>query len=286
MNPDAAGTVPSVDESRTEGLPIVTLLTDFGVSSPYVAQMKAVLYRRSRHFCVVDLTHGVAPQDIVGGGLVIADVTPRFPAGTVHVCVVDPGVGSQRRILLGQVDGHWYVGPDNGLFSELDSCAQQTQWYAASLDRFAEGTVSATFHGRDIMAPLAADLALGEPIAALASPLERILTRSTTFRVLEGRVEGEVLWWDAFGNVVTSIRRNRLPVSWQGSRGSCRLGDRELLWPMRRTYADVAEGEPLALWGSSGRLELSVRNGNAAAFAEVEVGERVVIVGPTAQSIP
>jgi len=248
-------------------LPIVTLTTDFGLTDSYVAEMKAVLLSRIPEARLVDVTHGVPPQDVLAGGFAVERALRAFPPGTVHVVVVDPGVGSQRRVLRVDLHRQHVLCPDNGLITwawrRLDpGVAYELTWRPAN--------PSATFHGRDILAPAAAML-LSDPAAPeLAGPaVDPILLAITP--AANHPAEAEVIHIDHFGNATTNVPAEAITAP---SPRVIRIARRSL-GPVRRTYADVAHGEPLALVGSSGLLEIAVRNGNAAAALGLRVGDRL-----------
>ena len=231
--------------------PIITLLTDFGTADGYVAEMKGVLLTLATGATVVDVSHEIGPQDVECGRLALARYWRRFPPGSVHVAVVDPGVGSARAALAVESDGRYLVGPDNGLLSP------------ALLFRGARAvalptspTASPTFHGRDVFAPAAAALATGAPLATLGVPHDSAIVRRTPEprRLADGGIEGEVITIDRFGNAVTNC------LGLRG--GSIEVGGASL--PLRRTYADTPSGAATALVGSSGLIEIAVRDGNAA----------------------
>jgi S-adenosyl-L-methionine hydrolase (adenosine-forming) len=231
--------------------PVVTLLTDFGTADGYVAEMKGVLLSLAPETCVVDVTHDIPPHDVESGRLALARYWRRFPAGTVHLAVVDPGVGSVRAALAVRSDDRLLVGPDNGILSP------------ALLMRGAEVVALAvpphaapTFHGRDVFAPAAAALAAGTPLGALGEPFGTPVIRRTpeARRGADGAIEGEVIAIDRFGNAVTNclgLRGGTIEVS-------------GTVLPVARTYADAAPGALLALCGSTGLIEIAVRDGSAA----------------------
>jgi S-adenosylmethionine hydrolase len=249
----------------------VTLTTDFGLTDSYVGEMKGVLWARCPDVRIVDVTHGIGPQDVLAGSIALERAVRAFPAGTVHVGVVDPGVGSERRLLRVDIQGQHVLCPDNGLITwawrRLGAGARafELTWRPAD--------ASATFHGRDILAPAAAMLAAGEAGVARISGMgvEPILlpVAPATARP----TEAEVIHVDHFGNVTTHVPVEAIAAT---PPRVIRLADRSL-GPVRRTYADVAEGEPLALIGSSGLLEIAVRNGNAAHALGLRVGDRLTI---------
>jgi S-adenosylmethionine hydrolase len=251
-------------------LPIVTLTTDFGLTDSYVAEMKGVLLAACPEVRIVDVTHGVPPQDVLAGGFAVERALRAFPPGTVHVAVVDPGVGSDRRILSVDLHDQHVLCPDNGLITWAwrrlaGGVAHELTWRPPQS--------SATFHGRDIFAPAAAKL-VAEPSSAprLSGPaVEPILLPVTP--ATDRPAEAEVIHVDHFGNVTTNVPVEA--IASPAPRG-IRVARRSL-GPVRRTYADVADGEPLALIGSSGLLEIAVRNGNAAHTLGLRVGDRLTI---------
>jgi S-adenosyl-L-methionine hydrolase (adenosine-forming) len=244
--------------------PVITLLTDFGTADGYVGEMKGVLLACAPGAQLVDLTHDVPPQDVESGRLVVARCWRRFPPGTVHVAVVDPGVGSERRALAVESDGRLLVGPDNGLLSPALLLAG-----ARAIALSIPSGASATFHGRDVFAPAAAALATGTPLEALGSPVEDPVVRRTpeAHRRDDGAIVGEIITIDRFGNAVTNL------VGRLG--GALEVGGRTL--PVCRTYADVDVGLPAALVGSTGLIEVAVREGNAAQQFGLRRGSPVVL---------
>jgi len=244
--------------------PIITLITDFGTVDGYVGEMKGVLLSQAPGAEIVDITHDIAPQDVERGRLTLARVWRRFPSGTIHVVVVDPGVGSSRAAIAVASDGRFLVGPDNGVLSPALLIASAR---AVSLD-VTDGA-SATFHGRDIFAPAAAALACGASIDALgremASPIIRRTPEPT--RRADGALEGEVIVIDRFGNAITNLI---------GLRGGVVDAGRAIV-PIRRTYAEANVGEPVAVVGSTGFIEIAVRDGDAARTLGLTRGARVVL---------
>jgi S-adenosylmethionine hydrolase len=249
-------------------MPVVTLLTDFGTADGYVAEMKGVIITRAPEVTIVDVTHDIPPQDVEGGRLAVARYWRRFPTGTVHVAVVDPGVGSTRAAIAIESDERFLVGPDNGVLSPALLVAGAR---AVTLP-VPQGSAP-TFHGRDVFAPAAADLALGARLDVLGSPTLDLVIRRTPEprRRSDGAIEGQVITIDRFGNAVTNLLALRAQsVEVNGS-----------LLPLRRSYADVPEGEPVALVGSTGLIEIALRDGNAAAAMGLERGSVVVLHTPT-----
>jgi S-adenosylmethionine hydrolase len=243
---------------------IVTLLSDFGTADGYVAEVKGTIMSRAPEVVVIDVAHDIPAHDIEAGRLALARYWRKFPAGTVHYAVVDPGVGSARRPLAVQSDGRFLVGPDNGLLSPAlllgDARAVELPVPAGS---------APTFHGRDVFAPAAALLAAGSPVDALGAPVSDPEIRRTreARRLGDGAIEGVVITVDRFGNAVTNL------LAAHG--GVVEVGTLRL--PVLRTYADVAPGAALALVGSSGLIEIAVRDGNAAALLGLQRDATVLL---------
>ena len=255
---------------------IVTLTTDFGTRDPYVAQLKGVLLAGCEGARVHDLTHEIAPQDVLEGALFLAAAVPAFPPGAVHLAVVDPGVGTDRRALAATVGGQHLVCPDNGLLTLLARRAAIED--ARSIERASlrREPVSPTFHGRDLFAPAAAFLACGGALQELgppvADPVELPLPRP---RRDGARLLGEVLHVDRFGNAITNLGRSGIEATAGRRAVSVEAGGLRL--PLARTYGDVADGEALALIGSADLLEVAVRDGSAAAALGLERGSEVAV---------
>jgi S-adenosyl-L-methionine hydrolase (adenosine-forming) len=239
---------------------VITLLTDFGTTDSYVAEVKGVLLEHAPNATLVDVTHDVPAGDIRAAQVILGRVWHRFPQGTVHLCVVDPGVGSARLAVALSARGHAFVGPDNGLFTEVLTGA-------AIVALPVPPAASATFHGRDVFAPAAAALASGASLASLGTPTHA----STHLPLPRPRAEGpltvgEVLLVDRFGNLLSNI---------PGVTGRVSVGDRAV-GPVRRTFTDVAPGELVAYVGSGGTLEIARRDGSAAAQLGAGRGDRRV----------
>ena len=244
--------------------PIITLTTDFGTADGYVGEVKGVLLSHAPDADLVDITHDIPPQDVDRGRLTVARVWRRFPPGTIHLIVVDPGVGTDRAALAVRSDGRFLVGPDNGVLSPALLAAG-----ARAVELPLPQRASATFHGRDVFAPAAAALARGESIDALGQIAASPIVRRTPepMRRSDGAIEGEVIVLDRFGNAVTNL------IGLRG--GVIEVGARSIA--VRRTYSEVAPGEPVAVTGSTGFIEIAVRDGNAARALGVGRGDRVVL---------
>lgn len=243
---------------------IVTLLTDFGTADGYVGEMKGVLLTRAPDARVVDISHEVPAHDVEAARLTVARYWRRFPPGTVHVVVVDPGVGSSRAALAVSSDDRLLVGPDNGVLSPALLSAD-----ARVFSLPVPPNASPTFHGRDVFAPAAARLAAGEPVDSLGAPLDAPVIRRTPEprRDADGALVGEVIAIDHFGNAITNLA---------AARARC-VVVRDRMLPLRHTYADIDAGEAVAVVGSSGFVEIAVRNGRAADQLRLERGTPVIL---------
>ena len=263
---------------------IVTLTTDFGLRDAYVAEMKGVIFgiaeTAGRPLSLVDVTHDVERHDITEGALALEAAARFFPRGTVHLAVVDPGVGTARRGLVMTAGGHAFVGPDNGLFTPF---LGDSRWRAFELGaaEFRRAGVSHTFHGRDVFAPAAAHLARGVEPDRLGPPVtDPVRLAWPDMRVSEGRVGGAVVHVDRFGNLVTSIHADAIAAL--GSGVAIRVAGKSL--PLVRTYGDLGRGDPGALVGSTNRLEIAVNAGNAARTLRAGRGTPVVVSRTSARA--
>ena len=254
--------------------PVITLLTDFGLVDGYVASMKGVILNICSDVSLVDVSHSIPPQDVRSGAYLIATVYELFPPGTVHLAVVDPGVGTERRGLAIAAAGHFFVGPDNGLFSL--ALQGQPQWQAHSLENPAywRSAVSKTFHGRDIFAPVAAHLAKGIPLHSLGPPCNPFMASWTSITRSTGEIRGEVIYIDHFGNIITNLKLQDIEQSAAGGGFSLTVRS-HYITRFADTYGEVKAGTALMLIGSSGYLEIALNQGNAAKTMQVKTGDRV-----------
>jgi S-adenosylmethionine hydrolase len=242
---------------------IITLLTDFGLADSYVAEVKGVLLSRAPGAVIVDVTHQVSPGDVRAGQFLLARAWHRFPPGTVHLAVVDPGVGTARRALAAAAGGHWFVAPDNGLLSFVPA----PRFVSLPIPREA----APTFHGRDVFAPAAAALANGARLEDLGSPITDATHAPLPTPHHDGTaVMGEVVYVDRFGTLVSNIPGEQVEP---GVR--IRVGGGTDVGALRRTFGDVARGTLVALVGSGGTVEIAVRDGSAARLLGVGVGAEV-----------
>ena len=266
------GSVKSSQRSATiAGRPIITLTSDFGLTDFYVAAMKAVLIRHAPDARLIDVTHQVPRHDILCGSITLERAVDGFLPGTVHLAVVDPGVGSQRRLIVAEINAQTVVCPDNGLITwaaRLHGPAKvhEITWRP-------DKSPSDTFHGRDIMAPVAGMLAAGQDLTTLTRPIDDPVMLNEAPAEAEAR-KGKIIQIDHFGNATTNIPHDALRA--RNGQVIVRVNGRAV-GRLKRTYSDVAPGEPLALIGSSGLLELAVRDGSAAQALRIRVGDEVVL---------
>jgi S-adenosylmethionine hydrolase len=245
---------------------IITLLTDFGTADSYVAEMKGVILSAAPGATLVDVSHAIAPGDMRAAAYVLDRSWRTFPRGSVHLAVVDPGVGTARAALALSAHGHFFIGPDNGLFSFVMRDAPVRAVVLAEPDWAAP-----TFHGRDLFAPAAALLASGAALDELGPPFtgmpERLATREPFH---EGKtLIGEVIYVDRFGTLVTNFTPENMPDYAALEVEGAEIGG------LRRTFGDVATGVLLAYVGSDGHIEIAVRDGSAARRLGIGVGGRV-----------
>jgi S-adenosyl-L-methionine hydrolase (adenosine-forming) len=255
---------------------VVTLTTDFGVTDPFVGIMKGVLATRAPDATVIDVSHGVPPQDVLAGGLVLRHAVPYFPPAAIHVAVVDPGVGGSRRaICVATTAGTLLVGPDNGVLSLAAPPPVVARVVHLTEERFFLSPRSATFHGRDVFAPVAAALANGTDPAALGptiTDIERLEIPAVGSST--GSLRGQVIYVDHFGNLTTNVTETDLADEFTISVAGVRLRG------VSANYAAVPPGEPVAVINSWGLLEIAVRDGSARETVGAKVGDAVIVERP------
>lgn len=256
-------------------VPLVTLTSDFGLRDYYVGAMKGVILHRAPTACIIDISHDIGAQDILGGSFVLHYAAREFPPATIHCAIVDPGVGSARRALAFASQGYLWIGPDNGLLSfALQEATGPI--YAIDSARLSSGRQSATFHGRDLFAPAAAQLANSVPLSVLGDPItDPIYLDSTTHSVNSNGIEGRIIHVDRFGNLVSNI--TRADIAPFAHAPYIRVGSAPPLRDFKTTYTDAAPGQPVALVGSAELVEISVNGGNAARQLGVERGAPIYI---------
>lgn len=272
--------------------PIITLLTDFGTSDAYVGQMKGAILKQAPECQLVDITHEIPPQDVALAARMLASTWNHFPSGTVHLAVVDPGVGTQRDIVAAHVDGHYFVAPNNGLLGGIvreQSSTGGTGCQNVRVDcdgllssRLSNSPSSNTFHGRDIMGPAAGMLAVGIPLEQLGEPFTKQVVElpSPVVRVDPRRVLTEVVAIDHFGNcsLATSAEFERWLATRRQVRARLRGSDESIPIEVCRTYGQQPIGTSVLLVGSQGDLEIAVVNGSAAQKLALTLGDSVEIV--------
>jgi len=253
---------------------IITLTTDFGTSDSYVAAMKGAILKRNPEVSIIDLSHDIPQGDILEGAYFLASTIPYFPADTIHVAVIDPGVGTDRNAVITQIAGQTVVHPDNGLLTLLTEEFEVEQANVIANAKFMHRHISPTFHGRDIFAPTAATLAAGTPPEEAGPPVDTLETISLPIPVMEkNKLVGSVVHIDRFGNAITNIRASQMesytrPVIHVSSNS---------FDVIHTTYGEVAKGKPLVLVGSTNRIEISVNKGHAADRLSIFVGEKIFV---------
>ena len=262
--------------------PLATLLTDFGTRDPYVAQMKGVLLSICPGAQVVDITHEVAPQEVLEGAFILAQAAWCFPKGTVHVAVVDPGVGGDRKVLAARIDGQYFLAPDNGLLSFAAANRSLEELVAVrNVDFLPPPGAPMTFHGRDVFAPLAGHILNGLDIRRLGPQPQTYKLLDLAEPGLDGDdLVGQVIYIDRFGNLISNIPAATVSHQWpnlDGLRLTCAGRDAGTL---QGTYSFVPPGEPLAVFNSMGLVEVAVNLGlardhfNAAIGSEIRITRR------------
>jgi S-adenosylmethionine hydrolase len=251
--------------------PILTLTSDFGAADHYVGAMKGVILGICPRACIVDISHEVKPYQIAEGAYLVAQAYRYFPPKTVHVVVVDPGVGSARRPILIEAAGQYFIGPDNGALSMVYN-REKHKARLISAERYFRQPVSHTFHGRDIFAPAAAHIAAGVPAARMGKLIHDHLKSSSWKPQRTGKRTwtGQVLHIDRFGNIVTNFEAADFP-DLEMRDFALNMGPREVS-VLARTYAECGPGELFAIVGSSGYLEISVNQASAAKAVGCETG--------------
>ncbi len=245
---------------------IVTLITDYGTRDYYVGAVKGVILGIAPDVRVVDVTHDIEPHNILHGAFILRHIWPWYPPGTIHVVVVDPGVGSDRRIILGRYAGRYAVAPDNGLITLVHRDIPAEAVHVVENRRYFMPEPAATFHGRDIMAPVAAHLARGVKPVEFGGATDRLEVLPVAHRAEATRrgLSGRVLYRDRFGTLVTNVGQDQL-VGPQGSQRQWEvLVNGTSIGQVRSTFADVPSGDAVAVIGSTGLLEIAVNQGSAA----------------------
>lgn len=257
---------------------IITLTTDFGLADGYVGTMKGVILGIDPTAIIVDISHNIPPQDVQEAAYALYAAYPYFPQGTIHMVIVDPGVGSERRAIALRTPQATFVAPDNGVLSYVVAGEKVEEIVDLTNPRYQLSPVSRTFHGRDIFAPAAAHLARGIPLAELGQPLKEIVTFTLPRPQVspDGTIVGQVIHVDRFGNLITSITATDLadrPLLREGIIGIKGQSIRRIA----NSYTEVTPGRLLALIGSSDHLEIAVSGGSASQTLKAKVGDEVLL---------
>jgi S-adenosylmethionine hydrolase len=264
---------------------VITLITDFGIKDGNVGVMKGVIWGISPHAQIADLSHMVQAQNIPEAALLLSRAVAYFPAGTIHLVVVDPGVGTARRPMAARIGRWFYVGPDNGTITGWLERAGREGWetHFIHLDqrKYWLPEISFVFHGRDIFSPVAAHLANGVELEELGSPfVEPVRLQLPQPEKTTSGWRGEVIHIDHFGNIASNIRLETLGGAFQQKeRLLVRLGESQIVG-LVNTFGERPEGEVIALMGSTGNLIVSMVNGNAAEHLDARVGDRIEVITP------
>ncbi len=256
---------------------IITLTSDFGLQDHYVSAMKAAMLEVAPEARMIDVSHEIPPQDIMAGAWVIRNAAFMFPKNSVHLVVVDPGVGTSRNPVVVKMNGHYFVGPDNGIFSLL---YDEYEYEAVRLNNaeFWRNQRSGTFDGRDIFGPVAAHLSKGVPMSELGEPIKEMVVYHWAVPIGDkDGLQGWVLHIDRFGNLVTNISES-LMKEYVGNRKVKVYVGNTVIGNIVTTFGDVEEGDPAVFLGSSGMLEIGINKGNAAELLSVHKGAQISIV--------
>ena len=264
--------------------PVITLLTDFGISDYFVAAMKGVILGVNPNARIVDITHEIPPQDIEAAAFTLLAAWSSFPSGTIHVAVVDPGVGSARRAILIKLADQFFVGPDNGIFSYVfetgEARGEKPKLFQLTNEKYWRQPLSATFHGRDVFAPVSAALSLGVKPAQLGKPLPDIVRlqplRPTRSR--DGSLNGRIINLDRFGNCITNISERDLTAKMIAAGAALRVKGKTVS-SFRNHFAEETAGKEklFAIWGSAGFLEIAATNASAAKLLRAQRGDAVIV---------
>ncbi len=258
-------------------MPLITLLTDFGSRDAFVGIMKGVILKISPEINIIDLTHGIQPQEVGEGAFILSSAYPFFPDGTIHICVVDPGVGSKRRAIIIETEKYVFVGPDNGIFAYVYLREPNVRVISITQTDYMLPQISNTFHGRDIFASVAAHIANGVPISRFGPEVTDYHTGLISIPVVKDNIIcARVLHIDHYGNIITNVGKSLFTETTKNKKFQIRLAamtiDR-----IRNSYDEVNIGSFLAIWGSVDQLEIAVNKGNAAKLIGVLQGDPVEI---------
>ena len=268
--------------ARTNRLPVsvsgqITLLTDFGVSDYYVGAIKGAILSINPTAHTVDITHQIRAQDIEEAAFTLLACYQSFQKGTIHLAVVDPGVGSSRRAILARAGDYYFVGPDNGIFSYIFDQEPTRQIIHITAQEYFRHPVSKTFHGRDVFAPVAAELSRGVSLESFGKEIrDEIRLKALTPEVTrKGKVKGRIIHIDRFGNCITNFDQRAISEAVEETATFTVKGKR--IQPVRRSYSEGTGHKVFAIWGSAGFLEFSARNRSAAKLLKAKRGDAVAV---------
>lgn len=260
--------------------PIITLLTDFGTKDAYVAAMKGIILKICPVARIVDISHEVPRFNVRHAAFLLMQTAQYFPEGTIHVVVVDPGVGTSRRRIIIATKRSFFVGPDNGVLLSAAEREGLLQTIKIENTKYMLSEVSKTFEGRDVFAPVAAHLASGTALKSFGNPIKDVVKHPfPSPEISKDGISGEVIHIDGFGNLITNINTRHIAAKTirYGEKITVSINDRTSKIPFLRTYGSSSKGEYLTIIGSSDFLEISVNQGNAAQDLSVEVGAKIFI---------
>jgi hypothetical protein len=253
---------------------LITLITDFGLKDNYVGVMKGVIYSINPNVGIIDITHQIEPYDIVGASFILKSSFKYFPKGTIHVIVVDPGVGSKRKIILVRTENYYFLAPDNGI---LGFISDNHEIIELINKEYFLNEISATFHGRDIFAPVAAYLSLGKRIEEFGHRLNKIKNLPSKFKPKfdKDKIVGEIIYIDHFGNLITNIIRDEFPFD--DSEVLIEINGHQIKG-ISQMYSQLKPKKLLAIWDSSEHLEIAANLANAQQLLKIEKEKSRVIV--------
>jgi S-adenosylmethionine hydrolase len=252
----------------------ITLLTDFGLQDHFVAAMKGVMLAVNPELKFVDISHLIPPHDVFSGAFTLAQACFYFPPGTIHLAVVDPGVGTARKAMALSAGGHFFVAPDNGLLTSVMDTQESWTAYEITADHYYLKPLSATFHGRDIFAPIAAWISRRIPLEQLGPVMEKPvrLDIPRLKKVQDALIQGCILSVDRFGNLITNLKPQDVPHF------AKILAAKQEITSIHETYEEAKEGEIFIIPGSTGYLEIAMKNGSAAALLSLKTGAPVGVI--------
>jgi len=258
-------------------MPIITLITDFGLKDNYIGVMKGVIYSINPDVQIIDITHLINPYDVREANYIVKSSFKYFPKGTIHVVVVDPGVGSKREIILLKTRDYYFLAPNNGILDFAIDRFEEIKIVEVTKKDYFLNEVSTTFHGRDIFAPVAAYISLGKQIEEFGTKLNKIKTLPPKFkpRFESDKIIADIIYIDHFGNLITNIEKEKFPF--ENTNVVIEIGDYQIKG-ISQTYSQQKSGELLALWDSSNHLEIAANLANAQQLLKIKKGKTKLLV--------